>query len=106
MERYSLKNIKKTILEGHVRLSAHTLEKIEERGYLKRDILSCIWSAREIEQQHISGHERLKIVGYDSSDQEMVVVVARDQRQINGLCIITAFPPTDKKQKSIKKNII
>lgn len=107
MDRYSLKNIKKALLEGKVRLSPHTLEKILERGYSKRDILSCIWSTNEIENQNISGQLRLKISGFDSNEQMMVVIIARDQRKIDGLCVITAFPPTSKKaNKSTSSKLI
>lgn len=101
MERYSLKNIKKALSEGKVRLTPHTLQKITERGYGKRDILSCIWSAQEVEQQNISEQQRLRILGFDSNEQKMFIVIARDQRQLDGLCVITAYPPTDKKHQKI-----
>lgn len=97
----NIQEIKKAILEKNVRLSNHTLEMLIARGYLKKDILACIWSAISIEHQNFSGKKRVKVSGYDSNGQSIVVILAHDQRNQNGLCVVTVFVPT--KQKIIAR---
>lgn len=94
-----IKEIKKALMIKGIRISKHTQERLDKRGYTKRDLISCIMSGEIIEHQAIQGKPSVLIQGVDTDGLPIVVSIGYDKD--NGYKIITVMPPIHKERFKI-----
>jgi len=99
--KLTMKEIRKELLLSRIVLPIHVQQAMEERGYLKKDIISCIWSG-EINEIQIHRNEMKAVVeGFDADGSPMVVIIGFYRRDRKRLAIISAFPPIKSKYKRV-----
>lgn len=96
----SMKEFKKALIRGKIRLSSHTFDRMEKRGYTKGDIVSCIMSGELTAERVIKGRIAFEVQGYDKDKLPVVVHIGYDQMP-GVFKIISVLPPIDKKFKRV-----
>ena len=87
------KDIKKALLKGKIRLSTHTIERMEKRGYTKSDLISCIMGGEVTEVQFHNNALRVLIEGVDTDNLPIVVAIGKDKEAKDVFVVITVMPP-------------
>ncbi|MCM3317943.1 DUF4258 domain-containing protein [Rummeliibacillus stabekisii] len=101
MERLTIKEIKKALYRNEIRLTKHLEERMLQRGYTRRDFLSCLWTGECTELQFHRGQYKAVIEGLDSDGLPLVVIMGIDQSNPKYLKILTSFPPMKEKFKRV-----
>lgn len=96
-----LRKIKKSLLQGRIRITAHARSRMRKRGYTETDIMSCILSGDITNIQWFKKRVCAIVEGSDLDKFPMVVVVGRDEKNPKGYVIVSVFPPIHKKFKRV-----
>lgn len=96
-----VKDIKKALFKGKIRLSAHTMERMEKRGYTKSDLISCIMGGEITEVQLHDNALKVLIEGVDTDNLPIVVSIGRDKKAKDAFSIITVMPPINPRFKRV-----
>ncbi|MGN8842541.1 DUF4258 domain-containing protein [Niallia sp. HCP3S3_B10] len=88
-----LQEVKKVLFsrKGRIIISIHTMQRLEQRGYTKGDIVTAILNGEIVERQSIS---KVAVLGRDTDDNPVVVVIAKVSNQ--QFKIVTTMPPIDR----------
>lgn len=92
-----MKEIKKKLLAGKIRITSHATKRLNKRGYAPSDIISCIWNGKRTKVQAHNNKITFVIEGQDRDGYPIVVVVGKDDKKADNLAIVTVFPPIDDK---------
>jgi hypothetical protein len=93
VNRVNLKEIKKALMTNRVRISQHTKERMDKRGYMRKDIISCILTGSVVERQVFNNNVCLLIEGKDTDNLPIAVVIGRDKNHPNFYIVVTVMPP-------------
>lgn len=91
-----LKLIKKALMQGRIRISAHTFTQMEKRGYTKSDIITCLMQGELTETQFFKGRFGYVVEGNDTDGVPVVVIVGHDKKP-RAFKIVTIMPPIAKR---------
>lgn len=96
-----MKQIKKALLQGRIRITAHTKKRLLKRGYTLSDIISCIWSGERTKVQVSKGKIVVVVEGRDMDNLPIVLIVGKDDLNPQNYAIVSLFPPIDEKFKRV-----
>ena len=96
-----MKQIKKALLQGKIRITPYTNRRMLKRGYTQSDIISCIWTGERTKVQVKRGSIVVVVEGHDMDKLPMVLVVGKDKFNPLNYAIVSVFPPIDKKFKRV-----
>ncbi len=96
-----MKKIKKALLQSNIRLTTHVMQRIEQRGYTRSDLIACIMSGEITSIQPHRNKVCAVIEGLDTDGLPMVIVVGYDLTRKALFAIVTAMPPIDEKFKRV-----
>lgn len=98
-----IRHIRKCLLSRKVIMTNHAKERMVQRGYNSVDIIRAVLNGLIVEVQRGFDPEEKKnalvfvIEGKDYFDNPVIIVACE---RIDGYCIVTVMPPTDKKRFS------
>lgn len=95
----NMREIKKSLLAGRIRVTDHAMKRINKRGYTRSDIISCIWNGEKTKNQFFEGQLTVVVEGVDVDGYPIVIIVGKDHLNKNNLAIVTVLPPIDTKFK-------
>jgi len=72
VKEMKLQEVKKVLFsgKGKIIISIHTMQRLEQRGYTKADIVTAILNGEIVERQSIS---KVAVLGRDTDDNPVVV---------------------------------
>lgn len=87
-----LKDIKKVLMtgQGKIIIGSHTKKRLDDRGYVKGDIVAAIFNGEIIERQ---GAKKVAIAGRDIDENPIVVIIAKLTPA--AYKVVTVMPPID-----------
>lgn len=97
-----MKDIKKILMggQGYIRVGNHSYNRMNQRGYSKGDLVSCIMNGDIHEVQRGFNHSIGKmaltyiITGKDTSQNPAVVILSEEGE--HQFSVVTVMPPTDR----------
>lgn len=95
-----LKLIKKALMQGRVRISAHTFLRIEKRGYTRSDMINCIMQGEMTKTTMYKKRIGFEIEGFDMDGLPMVMIIGRAKKPAK-YKIVTAMPPIHNRFKRV-----
>lgn len=90
-----IRDLKKSLMRmenDKIKLSKHTMQRMNERGYVKGDLVSCIMTGNLLEVQWEKRKPKYIITGRDLDNNPIVIAVGFHKTLFT---IITVMPPTD-----------
>lgn len=95
-----LKMIKKALMQGQLRISAHTFLRIEKRGYTRSDMINCIMQGEMTRTTMYNKRIGFEIEGFDVDGLPMVMIIGRAKKPAK-YKIVTAMPPIHDRFKRV-----
>ncbi len=94
-------NVRKALVNNQIILCKFVQDKMLQRGYSKRDVIRCIWTAEITGIQVHSGMLRVVLEGLDAHDNPIVCVIGKNHINKAQLKIYNLFPPTNETYRRV-----
>lgn len=96
-----MKTIKKALMQGRIRKTSHTKQRMYKRGYTNSDLIACIMSGEKTKIQVFQRKIRVTVEGIDTDQKPIVLVIGKDDLNPNGLAIVSVMPPIKDKFRRV-----